>query len=85
MDKAVTIEMCMGSSCFARGNNMTAAHIQEMINDRGWEQQVGIKGTLCQNLCKEGPVVIVNGVLYKRIDMASLLDAVEEILTRSAA
>lgn len=80
MAKEIIVEICMGSSCFARGNNITAKELQKVIKERGWGDVVKIKGVLCQDSCKDGPIVIQNNIKYKHIDMASLLDAIEEEL-----
>ena len=80
MNNDVVLEICMGSSCFARGNNVTARYLQKTIDERGWGKKVQVKGLLCQGDCKEGPIAVVNGREYRHIDAASLLDILEEIL-----
>lgn len=72
----------MGSSCFARGNNLTVINIQQIIKERNWEFCVVVKGVLCQGLCKQGPTLKVNGITYNHIDTASLVDIIEEEVKR---
>jgi len=85
MNKIITVELCMGSSCFARGNNITAPQVQKIITARQWTERVILKGALCQGGCKEGPNVRVNGKAYSQMDMAALLDIIEENMARSEA
>lgn len=58
----VTVELCMGSSCYSRGNKTLAQELKDLINQRGWSNKVQIKGRLCCNQCSSGPHVHVNGV-----------------------
>ncbi len=79
MTQKIEIEICMGSSCFARGNNRTVALIQQHIVATASEDDIYIKGALCKGRCKEGPIITVNGDEYAGIDGAALLDIVKDI------
>ena len=72
----IEIEICMGSSCFARGNSTAVSLLKDFIQDHGLTQTVLLKGALCQGRCKEGPNTRVNGKDYPGIDGAALLDVV---------
>ena len=43
-----TITICMGSSCFSRGNSTNAEVIQRFIADNGLEDKFSVRG--CQFL-----------------------------------
>lgn len=58
--KKVTVTLCMGSSCFARGNRSLVDALQDEVAARGWENQVEIRGSLCQGRCAEGPTIQVD-------------------------
>jgi len=60
-DKHIDIELCMGSACFARGNRITAAAIDDFVKKHGLEEQVHIRGAMCENKCRTGPNGRING------------------------
>ncbi len=64
-EAAVTI--CMGSSCFSRGNNRNAEIIQQFIQSNGLEDTVSFSGCLCTGHCKNGPVLMINGELIEEV------------------
>ena len=62
------ITICMGSSCFSRGNSRNIEVIQEYLGSRRLPPAVGLTGHLCQGHCKSGPNVTINGKLYHEVD-----------------
>lgn len=70
------ITVCMGSSCFARGNAQNLEFIENYINENGLDANIELAGSRCENKCVTGPNVIVNGVEYNEVDEEKL----EEIL-----
>ncbi|HOJ99139.1 MAG: (2Fe-2S) ferredoxin domain-containing protein [Treponemataceae bacterium] len=75
--KKHTIVICMGSSCFSRGNSLNAELIQRMIEQgtiRAELQDATVQGKLCEGLCKEGPIVIIDGVVYRQVTPTVLQD-----------
>lgn len=72
------IVICMGSSCFARGNNLNLRIIEKYIRTKGLGKNVFIKGTLCEGECTRGPVIIINGKPFFGVypqDVESLIDS----------
>ena len=74
------IVICMGSSCFARGNEGNLSFCEEFLASRGLRDEVDVdlSGSLCTENCARGPVVIVNDHVYTRVDRGVMND----ILTR---
>jgi NADH:ubiquinone oxidoreductase subunit E len=60
-DKPIDIELCMGSACFARGNNDTAISIENYIKKHGLDKKVTVRGALCEGNCLKGPNMKING------------------------
>ena len=58
------ITVCMGSSCFARGNDQNLEFIENYIKENGLEAQVDLSGTRCSGNCADGPNIVINGVDY---------------------
>jgi NADH:ubiquinone oxidoreductase subunit E len=66
------IVVCMGSACFSRGNTTTIHVIQKYVKSKGLEESVKITGTLCQQMCREGPNIQVDGKCICGVDSATL-------------
>ena len=54
------IKVCMGSACFAKGNQENLEFIKEFIKENNLDSKVQIIGALCENKCNIGPRVIIN-------------------------
>ncbi len=63
MSTPTSITLCMGSSCFSRGNGKNLPRIQQFIKEHGLDTQVTLKGCRCGGCCSGGPNVWVDGVL----------------------
>lgn len=74
------IVICVGSSCFARGNEKNVGFAEEFLEARGLRDEVDFEmsGCLCTGNCANGPVVIVNGKTYTHVDRAVMRDILEE-------
>lgn len=62
MSKVIYIEICMGSSCFVRGNKGLADSLRKYLTRHHLEDRVILKGSLCQNDCGLGPWSAVGDV-----------------------
>lgn len=78
MEKKHTITICLGSSCFTRGNDVNLEIIKKFLADRGLKEQVDFRGHLCVNSCNKGPVLKIDGTTYYEIDARQ----VEELLNK---
>jgi NADH:ubiquinone oxidoreductase subunit E len=68
------ISICMGSSCFARGNEANLRIIESYIKENGNDIDVDLRGSRCEGLCSEGPIIRVGEKLYKNVDSGTMLD-----------
>ena len=75
---ASTIKVCMGSSCFARGNNKNLQVIQRFLDEHGLDAEVELTGLRCCDKCAKGPNINIDGVEYNNIDQGSLRDILEK-------
>ncbi|HIS36703.1 TPA: (2Fe-2S) ferredoxin domain-containing protein [Candidatus Scatousia excrementigallinarum] len=73
----LNITVCMGSSCFARGNAQNLEFIENYIKENGLEAEIELSGARCEGKCATGPNVIINGTEYNEVDE----DKLKEILT----
>ena len=67
-----TIKVCMGSSCFARGNMENLQKIENYISDNNLEAEIELVGALCTEKCSSGPNIFIDDVLYDEIDEEKL-------------
>ena len=70
----VEISICMGSSCFARGNNQNLAVVREFLAQHGLPAQVTLRGELCRGRCRQGPHLVIAGTPYEQVDPNACLD-----------
>lgn len=70
------IKICMGSACFAKGNQENLDTIKQYIEENGLDAEITIMGSLCENKCDKGPRIIVNNVEYTNVTP----DIIEKIL-----
>ena len=84
MMQKLKIMICMGSSCFARGNEDNLRLIEDYIREHQLSDRIDLSGRCCAKQCAEGPNISIDGVLYNRISKEQLLKLLEEkFLTES--
>ncbi len=72
------ITICMGSSCFSRGNKSVLQVIKSYLKENDLEPGVLFKGAHCLGLCEQGPVISINGKQFFQVDpigIVLILDA----------
>jgi len=70
---ALEIIICMGSSCFSRGNNRNIAIIERMLGKAVARNVCKLEGHLCQNSCTRGPNISINGKVHNEVDPVTLM------------
>jgi len=78
VETRVEISICMGSSCFSRGNRKNLEALQTYIHRHALEGRVELKGNLCEGLCKQGPNMRIGGKVYHQLTPETVVDALEE-------
>ncbi|MEN8202030.1 MAG: NAD(P)H-dependent oxidoreductase subunit E [Bacteroidota bacterium] len=71
------IKICMGSSCFSRGNKQTLQLIQKYLKDHQLERDVILKGNHCFGDCSSGPVVKIGSKVFERVNQDGILEILE--------
>ncbi len=74
MAEAISVALCMGSSCFARGNRKLLEVVEGLIRQNGWQESVALSGLRCTNRCADGPNISINGTLYQNMDANTLVE-----------
>ncbi|HDP75694.1 MAG TPA: (2Fe-2S) ferredoxin domain-containing protein [Bacteroidales bacterium] len=68
MNKRAELIICLGSSCFARGNKATLKAIMKFLDDHDLKEKVNFHGGHCFGNCAEGPNISINGKLFTEVD-----------------
>ncbi|MGD1822930.1 MAG: (2Fe-2S) ferredoxin domain-containing protein [Pleomorphochaeta sp.] len=76
----VVVELCMGSSCFSRGNSRTLELIELFVKENDYSDLIKIKGHLCLGKCSFGPIIKINGKDYENINPECVIDLIREEL-----
>jgi NADH:ubiquinone oxidoreductase subunit E len=71
------ITICMGSSCFARGNGEHLEQIETYLSANRIDARIRFSGCRCRGECGRGPNIEFNGTLHHEIDTGTLLDLLE--------
>jgi NADH:ubiquinone oxidoreductase 24 kD subunit len=75
------IVVCLGSSCFARGNSQHLAAIESYLQARGLADSVHVTGRLCQDECKLGPNLTSCGKHYHEVSPVKLREILQQLGT----
>lgn len=66
------IKICMGSSCFARGNMQNLPIIQQYLKDNNLDATVELTGLRCCDKCSIGPNISIDDESYDNVDRGTL-------------
>ncbi|HNX96032.1 MAG TPA: (2Fe-2S) ferredoxin domain-containing protein [Holophaga sp.] len=75
-DGRIPVVICMGSSCFTRGNNDFLPVIQQYLEDHQLQDKVLLKGSRCDGKCAHGPNLRIGDVVVQGVqeqDLAHIL------------
>lgn len=71
------ITICMGSSCFARGNGEHLASIEAYVAQNELDARIDLRGCRCRGECARGPCIDFDGTLHTRVDRGVLGDILD--------
>lgn len=72
------ITVCLGSSCFSRGNKANLEAIRRYIETNGLNAKVSFSGCLCRDNCGKGPVISVDDHMYEEVNLSRLEKILKE-------
>lgn len=81
MNKSYEIEICLGSSCFSRGNREVVQVIRDYLRKNHLDDKVVFRGARCMNRCSEGPFLIINGKTFIQTTLTDIEKILEKELT----
>lgn len=78
MDQRIEIVICLGSSCFSRGNKATVRLIDDWLKQHGLRDKVNYRGNHCFASCDKGPVLKVAGTEYFHVTGEKAIEILRE-------
>jgi NADH:ubiquinone oxidoreductase subunit E len=72
MAQRIEMQICLGSSCFSRGNRDVVAFIREYLKKNHLEDRIIFKGARCMNLCNNGPNLIINDRIIEGVTLSKI-------------
>ncbi len=76
------IKVCMGSSCFARGNLQNLSFLEEYIKENNLDADIELIGGLCEEKCESGPNIYINDNFYNEVDEDKLKQILEGLMIK---
>ena len=73
------IKVCMGSACFAKGNQENLEYIKEFIEENGLDAKIKIIGSLCENKCSVGPRIYIDNIEHIQVSRTELINLLEDL------
>lgn len=82
-NKTIEVTICLGSSCFARGNSENLAILKSFESAHQGKIRLQLTGSLCQDRCKLGPNLTVDGQSYSGLGADQLRELLQKLLRES--
>jgi NADH:ubiquinone oxidoreductase subunit E len=78
-----SIAICMGSSCFSRGNSRNIEAVHEFLKQQQLPDSIKLTGHLCEGHCQSGPNVTINGKLYHGVDPMVIVALLNQFVSKA--
>jgi NADH:ubiquinone oxidoreductase subunit E len=82
MAQGTEMHICLGSSCFSRGNKEVVTFIREYLKKNHLEDKVIFKGARCMGRCSNGPNLRINDDLKEGVTLSRIEQILEQELAR---
>ena len=79
MDSKKEIVICLGSSCFARGNKQTVKVIADYLKVNKIENEIFFHGNHCFGKCDKGPFAKIDNVIYESVDSDNIIKILDSV------
>jgi NADH:ubiquinone oxidoreductase subunit E len=74
------IVICLGSSCFARGNKQIVQHVKKFLEEHRLAHRVMFRGKHCFGNCENGPSMMIGEKRFEHISADTINDILESQL-----
>lgn len=79
MESKTEIKVCMGSACFARGNEQNLNFLEDYIKENNFDVKLELCGSRCSGNCADGPNIFVNGIEYNGVTKDKIINILSEL------
>ena len=83
MAQGTEMHICLGSSCFSRGNKEVVMFIRDYLKRNHLEDKVVFKGARCMGHCSNGPNLTINGEVIENVTIARIEGILEKELAKT--
>jgi len=81
MAHGTEMHICLGSSCFSRGNKEVVNFVRDYLKRNHLDDKVVFRGARCMGHCSNGPNLRINDIITEGVTLAKI----EEILEKELA
>ena len=78
MAQRIEMQICLGSSCFSRGNKEVVLFIREYLKKNHLDDKVIFKGARCMGRCSNGPNLKINGSIIEDVTISKIESILEK-------
>lgn len=72
MNKRYELQICMGSSCFSRGNKELVLFIKGYLKKNHLDDRVILRGARCLGHCTNGPNIVINDLVIENVSLQEI-------------
>jgi NADH:ubiquinone oxidoreductase subunit E len=77
MAQRIEMQICLGSSCFSRGNKDVVMYIRDYLKKNHLEDKVIFKGARCMGNCSNGPNLRINEDIIEGVNLSRIESILE--------
>jgi len=66
------MHICLGSSCFSRGNKEVVNFIRDYLKRNHLDDKVVFRGARCMGRCSNGPNLRINDIVTEGVTLAKI-------------
>lgn len=80
----LNIRLCMGSSCYSRGNDDILKIIDKYLTEKNLKESVDFRGYLCKGQCSKGPNLSIGDKDYQEVSLSNIHLILREVFDTGA-
>lgn len=80
MQNKKEIVICLGSSCFSRGNRICLGIIEKFLKENDLEDKYFFHGSRCFDKCEKGPVLKIGDEIFEQVKPDQVVDILKRTL-----
>jgi len=80
MPEKKEIVICLGSSCFSRGNRTCLGIIEKFLKENNLEEKYFFHGSRCFDKCEKGPVLKIGDEIFEQVKPEQVTDILRRTL-----